>query len=298
MSSPSKNNIPDYVSNVFGDGGILSEAEAKQIENILTSADQFNYPTSNLDKNWENLKAKVTETKVRSIQKSSVVPFIIRWSIAAVLVLSIALGLWKYNSKSEPTQFVYSTGMEIKKVSLPDGSIVTLNSFSKIITNDLKEDEREVSLTGEAYFEVNHNNTPFVVKTKRGDIRVTGTKFNVRSRVELPFQVALAEGQVIFSSDKGKIVLKPGDVITSKNESTFIKSSINESTLSWIESKLVFNNETLSFIITSLESQYNIKFDYDEKLKNEKLTLTFDHLSASQAAELLSRTLNSKVSIK
>ena len=64
------------------------------------------------------------------------------------------------------------------------------------------------------------------------------------------------------------------------------------------DSKLIFENEELYKIILALEAQYNITFEYDRKLKGEKLTLTFNQLSANQAAELLSKTLNSKVMVK
>lgn len=298
MSNHSKNIIPDYIAKAFGDEGLLLESEAKDIETILSHSDQFQYPSANTDINWNQLKAKLDDSKPNVIVKPRVVPLFFKWSVAAILVLSISLGLWNYNTKSKSSQFVYTSGKDIKKISLPDGSIVTLNSFSKIITNDLKSDGREVSLVGEAYFEVNHNQTPFLVKTQKGIVKVTGTKFNVRNRDDLPFQVALTEGQIVFSSERGKIILKPGDLITSNGDTKFIKSSVNESTLGWIESKLIFDNETLANIIAALESQYNTKFEYDEKLKDEKLSLTFDQLSASQAAELLSRTLNSKVSTK
>jgi len=145
---------------------------------------------------------------------------------------------------------------------------------------------------------VSNNETPFIVKTERGDINVTGTKFSVKNRLNLPLEVALAEGQVIFKTSKKKITLKPGEIITAKDINTLYKSASDIATYSWIDSKLVFENEVLSTIILDLENQYNVKFEYNAALKNERLTLTFDHLNAAQAAELLSRTLNSKVSIQ
>ncbi len=298
MNNFSQNKIPNFISNSFAKEGVLSESESKKIEEILNLSNQFQYPTANTHKSWLELKSQLGETKEESIKKATIVPLITRWAIAAVMVISIAFGLWKYNSRSMQNEFVYTSGKELKKFNLPDGSIITLNSFSKLITNDLSSDEREVKLIGEAFFEVNHNDKPFLVKTDRGLIHVTGTKFNVRNRVNLPFQIALAEGHVTFTSPKGKLALIPGEVITSKNESVFVKSSIKSATLSWLDSKLMFENETLLVIINTLENQYNIKFDYDKQLNDEKLTLTFDHLSASQAAELLSRTLNTKVDIK
>ena len=298
MSNSFQHNIPDYITKALGDGGVLSDNDNVKIQEILNVSEGFAYPESKVSNNWVKLKAEIEGLPVAEQRKVSMVPMIIRWSVAAMLVVAVSLSIWKFNSGNSKSEFVYSTDKDLKVLNLADGSKITLNSFSKLITNDLSTDAREVVLIGEAFFEVSHNETPFIVKTERGNINVTGTKFSVKNRLNMPLQVALAEGQVIFKSDKKTITLKPGEIITAKDKNTIFKSATSIATYSWIDSKLVFENEVLSTIITSLENQYNVKFDYDTSLKNERLTLTFDHLSATQAAELLSRTLNSKVNIQ
>jgi len=298
VSESFKHNIPDYIAKALGDGGVLSENDGIKIQEILNSSDAFAYPESKVNTNWVKLKAEIQDLPTKETRQVSIVPMFIRWSVAAMLVIAVSLSIWKFNSGSAKSEFVYSTDKDLKIFNLEDGSKITLNSFSKLTTNDLSSDSREVVLIGEALFEVSHNEKPFVVKTDRGNINVTGTKFSVKNRLNMPLQVALAEGQVIFKSDKKKITLKPGEIITAKDKNTIIKSTTSIATFSWIDSKLVFENEVLSTIITTLENQYNVKFDYDASLKNERLTLTFDHLTALQAAELLSRTLNSKVNIQ
>lgn len=67
---------------------------------------------------------------------------------------------------------------------LPDGSKVWLNASSKIVYhNSLWSSDRQIDLSGEAYFEVSHDkHAPFIVNSKQIKTCVLGTKFNVRAR--------------------------------------------------------------------------------------------------------------------
>jgi len=291
-------NIPEYIAKALGDEAVLSEIDETKIQEILKTTDAFVYPESKVAHNWVKFKAEIQQSVSAEKRQVSIVPMIIRWTVAAMLVIAVTFSIWKFNSSGSKSEFVYATDKDLKVYNLEDGSKITLNSFSKIVTNDLNSDSREVVLIGEAFFEVSHNEKPFIVKTERGNINVTGTKFSIKNRLNMPLQVVLAEGQVVFKSGNKSIILKPGEIITAKDDHIIYKSAASNVAYSWIDSKLVFENEVLSTIILTLENQYNTKFDYDASLKNERLTLTFDHLSASQAAELLSRTLNSKVNIK
>ena len=69
---------------------------------------------------------------------------------------------------------------------LPDGSKVWLNASSKIVYhNSLWSSDRQIDLSGEAYFEVSHDkHAPFIVNSKQIKTCVLGTKFNVRAREE------------------------------------------------------------------------------------------------------------------
>ena len=61
---------------------------------------------------------------------------------------------------------------------------------------------------------------------------------------------------------------------------------------------MVFEDKTLKEIIENLESEYNVSFEYNELIANEKLTITFENLTAIQSAELLSKTLNTTLKVK
>lgn len=302
MSEHSKYQFPDFIAQELGKEGVLSDGDLQIIHDIYQKAENFTYPATQTEANWlkvkERLNLPVMNEELKVVKKPLVYSFM-RWAVAAVLVLAVAFGVYRFSKESNRYMpMAQSTDGVMKKVSLPDGSVVTLNTFSNISTNDFDADERIVDLTGEAYFEVLHSNKPFIVHTSKGNIKVLGTKFNVRNRKDRPLQVALSSGSVVLSTSTGLYKIKPGEVLTEGTGNTLTKTLISPSTLGWLEDKLVFENETLANIVSALESQYNFTLIYDSNLKSEKLTVTFHKLTAQQAVDLLSKTLNSKVIVK
>lgn len=124
------------------------------------------------------------------------------------------------------TEFV-ETGQKPKVIDLPDGSYVLLNSYSSVSYSSDFED-RIINLSGEAFFDVQAGDSPFVVKTELGDVKVLGTGFNVKSN-EDELQVEVDEGTVEVASGectdkirKGeRAVLKKGKDVFEKGKAEF-----------------------------------------------------------------------------
>ncbi len=302
MSDQNKYPFPDFIANGLAEGGDLSEKDIKTVESILAKSSGYAYPDARTNANWAKLQSRITTDTIIPITQAPKRTFpILKWAVAAVIVMGIAVGLWRYNLP-EPIQMVaYASDNTAKEVQLPDGSVIKMNKQSTIQHNDFNSDERIVELTGEAYFSIVHNGKPFTVKTSQGTVTVLGTEFNIkdRNKERACFEVALAKGKIAFAPNGGKpFEMKPGDVIKKIKGGSFELNKIQANTLGWLEQKLIFENESLENIIKALEEQYSVKFSFDENLKNEKLTLTFSQLTAEQAADLLSKTLKSKVIIK
>lgn len=302
MSDPAPYHLPEFILNELKNSPEITENDLTEMSHIYARSADFTYPSANTEANWQKVKARMISTETAPLltySKRTYLSVIFRWSVAAMLVLTLSIGLFRYyNSGSKGQPVAFSTAEKHQKILLMDGTEVILNSYSAITSDAFSEHNRTLILKGEAYFKVVHNDYPFTVVTESGCIHVLGTKFNVKNRKNMPFQVALSSGRISLTTDKGEIILTPGDVITRTPEGLYVKSALNTNSLGWLEDKLVFENESLANIIVALESQYNVKLIYDEKLKSEKLTLTFHQLNATQAAELLSKTLNSKVVVK
>ena len=150
------------------------------------------------------------------------------------------------------------------RVLLADGTEVWLNANSTLrYPERFNLKQREVELQGEAFFEVEKNKEkPFVVKTSKMDIQVTGTKFNVSAyEAEAYFVTSLVEGAVSVScaNDWNRTFsLRPQQQIIVSDSSSEVALFENTDFLSWREGVFVFDDMLLTDIIKKLELFYDV----------------------------------------
>lgn len=194
---------------------------------------------------------------------------------AAILLIMLNIGWWGarfyYGEPiaSEKQIFqVAANQLSNSVVTLPDQTLVYLRNGSNLQYNSgFNKGHREVSLDGEAYFEVARNETtPFLVKTEKAKIKVLGTKFNVLAeKGAAVYQTTLVEGKVEFETGLGeKYTLQPDQMIefhTEKNTAQ-IKQVNTELYTAWKDGKIIFRDETLGEITNKLEPIYHVKFIY------------------------------------
>ncbi|GAO43690.1 FecR family protein [Flavihumibacter petaseus] len=187
------------------------------------------------------------------------------WWAAAMFVLLAGAGLFISKMKHQPVQSGIAAGYgELLEHELPDGSMVTLNANSRIHISEGFENkkEREVWLTGEAFFHVKKttDHKRFVVHTDRFDIVVTGTQFNVVNRGDKT-NVLLTEGSVFLKMQDGReLKMVPGDFVelTGANDPSR-KHVAAEKVLAWKDRKLVFENTPLHEAVQQIMDQYGVK---------------------------------------
>lgn len=235
---------------------------------------------------------------------------------SAILALVLTWPLFKKN-KSVPdnklaiaTTGTYTESRSI--MTLPDGSVVHLNAKSKVSYGEgFGKTTREVFLTGEAYFEVTHNEQlPFIVHTGEADIKVLGTRFNVRNYAnEHRMEAALLTGSIeltLHTDTQHKIILKPSDkIVVKKNadgdtamtsydqvkkvERTSIK--VQDSVIvetSWLDDKMAFYDKPLSEIALDLERQFDVHIEFKNKaVSGYKYTGVYDEDSAVEILKIL-----------
>lgn len=186
------------------------------------------------------------------------------------------------------------------KVVLPDGSIVWLNSDSKIIYPDnFAKDKREVEISGEAYFEVTKDTTrPMIVRTAKGfAIQVLGTTFSVKSyENDLESKTILYKGSIRLitnsKKDREEVVLnmKPNDCAIITGDGTTTLSQIDKTNdIAWLKGEIVFENTPMSEVLKVIERWYGKNFDVkDSSLYNYKLNATFKSESLIQILDIIS----------
>ncbi|MFC0773230.1 FecR family protein [Terrimonas alba] len=226
-------------------------------------------------------------------------PQLLRWVAAAIILVTVGLGLYKYFQPGKPV--IETSYAEIRKESLPDGSQVTLNANSEITYGRSwgKGNDREVWVKGEAFFQV--EKTPqksrFVVHTGHFDIIVTGTEFNVVNRNEKT-NVLLREGSVLIRTSNGtETVMKPGDYVEFANDRLQQKPAKDIQVLAWKDRKFIFEKTPIKEVGASIRDLYgmNVRFENDAIatdsisgiLPNDNLDIFLQSLETAQNYEII-----------
>jgi hypothetical protein len=158
------------------------------------------------------------------------------------------------------------------KLILPDGTDVWLNAASSItFPTAFTGKERNVSITGEAYFEVVHNaKQPFHVKVKTMNIEVLGTHFNVNGYGDEPYiKTTLLEGRVKINDHGKTVLLKPSEQASvsqvSEGSITVTTPNIDE-VMAWKNGRFSYNNTDLKTIMRQIMRWYNVDVEYKDNI--------------------------------
>ncbi len=245
---------------------------------------------------YKRIKESVLMDKQQTAQRKIVV-FTWALRVAAVLVVALLVSNILFfqrsvNNQIDQTLQTISAPYGAKtNFTLPDGSLVWLNSGSTLSYPSRFSNNRMVKLLGEAFFEVEKNNMPFIVSTDYGDVKVKGTSFNVKAFVDdHVFETTLEEGVVTFKSKNApnEVTLKPGEQVAKTETGFLIQTVETKYFTSWKEGKLLFNKEPFPGFIKKLERWYNVKIEYhDPKLDELWYTGTIEMESISEVMELI-----------
>ena len=188
---------------------------------------------------------------------------LVRYAVAAG-VAAVALGLGLFSGLNYPATYTaaFSTALgERRHVALPDGSVIDLNSRSRVQVR-YEKDRRGIELTeGEAMFSVEHDSSrPFVVEAGSGKVTVTGTRFDVRRDLN-ETRVAVEQGTVKVQGQGPDAVSLTAGLGTQINAQGQVAAAyaVNPAELTaWRSGKLVFNNASLSEVAAEV-SRYRDK---------------------------------------
>jgi ferric-dicitrate binding protein FerR (iron transport regulator) len=178
-------------------------------------------------------------------------------------------------------------------ITLADGTEVWLNAASSIrYPTAFKGTERQVELTGEAYFEVARNShQPFYVKSSAQTVQVLGTHFNVHTyNNESAIRTTLLEGSIKVSSASGKsVLLKPGQQSTIINNNISVKEDADtEEAIAWKDGKFKFDDTDLRTVMLQLERWYDIEVKYEGTMNNLRFSGgTFMNKNLSEVLKVL-----------
>lgn len=179
------------------------------------------------------------------------------------------------------------------QIVLPDGTRVWLNAESSLyFPAEFTGKERNVKLTGEAYFEVARNaQAPFIVNVADVNVEVLGTHFNVMAYAdENSIKTSLFEGAVKIKDN----LLRPGQQMHVYKDGRFnvITDPFMEDAIAWKEGLFVFNNDELDNIMRRLSRWYDVEVNFStDKIKNKEFTGQISrHEKLSEVLKMLELT--------
>lgn len=193
-------------------------------------------------------------------------------------------GLLAYNSQGKSTEVLYNTlstprGRQFQ-LALPDGSHVWLNAASSIkFPTAFTERNREVTISGEVYFEVKKDAAkPFRVLTNGTQVEVLGTHFNVNAyKDEDAVKTTLVEGKVrIGNAHQGSaatgnvhpVILMPGQQAQVKESRIDVVTNADiAATLAWKNGLIVFSSADIKEVLRQVSRWYDVDIEYKSDIK-------------------------------
>lgn len=222
----------------------------------------------------DNKEKKISESGSKSV---TFFPFrrIMEYAAAAIVSFAVFEGIhycMEPKEKAEEYFIVETSNGERSKVVLADGTLVWLNSGSTLkYGSHFNDRNREVELSGEAYFEVTRQpgEIPFRVKTQNYDVVVKGTKFNVTSYDEdSEVTTTLLEGKIDVQYGNNSIPVLPGEEVLLDKVSGEIRhySTDASQSNSWINGDLRFDSISLLELSKRLSRKYDVDIVLDDNL--------------------------------
>lgn len=159
-------------------------------------------------------------------------------------------------------------------LTFSDGTKIWINSGSKILYPQIFEkDKREIYVDGEVFIEAaKDRNRPLIVHTKKMDVQVLGTSFNVRAyRKQQLTSVTLVTGKVEVQTNKdNKIVLSPNQLLEYSCGKTKVSNVDVYDYTCWKDGVMKFNGTPLKVILSQLSQYYDVVFVFDTDMPNIK----------------------------
>jgi transmembrane sensor len=203
-------------------------------------------------------------------------------------VTSVKEKLLYYNTITTPKGGLY-------QVILPDGTKVWLNAASSLkYPVQFAAQERRVTLTGEAYFEVSKRKAqPFIVSTDQQTVKVLGTHFNINSYPDhRQTSTTLLEGRVSVSAlarPLSQKILEPGQQAQLKGTEITLAEVNIEAVMAWKRNLFSFNEADLKTIMMEFSRWYDVPVYFEGTMPEQRFTGEISkNIKASEFLEILS----------
>lgn len=264
------------------------------------------------EKVWERISVSVQQ--IETTKKKAIFSIPVWARVAAAVTIIVGIGLLFRVMNGEKLITITTTAGQLKTITLPDHSKVTLNGNSSLSYQSGWSDDvpREVWIKGEGYFDVQHINKDtlhiqpaerFVVHCGDVNIEVLGTSFNVKNRGGKT-NVALLTGKIkidnVVSNNKAnaQVLLSPGDYVEYSGKELLVSKKLAKPAqlVSWTSDEISFSNPTLKEIAETLENRFGYTISTaDASLLTQKIEGEITVTNVADLLDVVTTTLNIKI---
>jgi transmembrane sensor len=260
---------------------------------------------------WQRITQSIKQSDALQTKRIFRIPVFMR--VAAAIIIVAGLAFWYSNLNADKAYTIATTAGQIKTITLPDNSKVTLNGNSTLSYKGGWDDKepREVWIKGEGYFDVRHLNKDslhinpsdrFIVHCGDVNIEVLGTTFNVKAHSGKT-NVALLTGKIRIdnvdnASNSKTLTLAPGDYVEYTGKKLLVNKKLIKPTqvTAWTSDEISFTDATLKEITETLRD----RFGYTVMTEDSKLLdlIIEGDITVNDVADLLdvvTTTLNIKI---
>ncbi|MCH2234823.1 MAG: FecR family protein [Crocinitomicaceae bacterium] len=247
------------------------------------------------DKAWKKVNEEISDDKVVKLAPRKNRTWI---GIAAAVIILVGLSIFFRPGGDDSISMTnLQAKNELLETELPDGSLIALNTNSIIsYPENFEGNERRVELKGEAFFDVERDETkPFIIDLPNDfEVRVLGTSFNIKAdESETTTEVFVASGKVEVSTKNDKVYLEKNEkaiIDNSTGKITKVEANTSNTDLFWKNRILDFNGEMITEVCSVLTEVYEkeVRWECGENLP---LNASFKDENLESILEVISATL-------
>lgn len=232
---------------------------------------------------WHNLLLS-TDSSLRKDRKS--IPLILKVAAGIILLLSSIL-IFRTSHKT------YKTSLnEISTFNMEDGTVITLNTSGKLDYDRFSTKRREVSLNGEAFFQVRKDTIhPFIINTPHGSVKVLGTSFNVKTTKKETI-TSVHSGSVRLQSKKGFLVLGKQETGMIDQEGHLLSGDFDPNMYSWHSHELTLHEQSMEATCKLLSELFGVAIEVSEEAKECEISAKVVYETMEDLLDIISLTLN------
>jgi ferric-dicitrate binding protein FerR (iron transport regulator) len=275
----------------------LKKKDEKKYQALLY---KIHYEINLKHRNDEDSKVSILSRVTTWLSQAAAILFIPLLGVVFYMLSNSNFQMNKYTDLAVDSLEIIAPIGSRTVVQLSDGTEVNLNYGSKIKYPRNFGNTREITLSGEGFFDVAHNpDKPFIVKTGELNVKALGTKFNISAYPgDDIIETTLVEGKVVIEKTiQGRKNQSVGTMVPGQHVAYHLNSgkvtSINGSIdkyIAWKDGKLVFDNEPITEITEKLGRMFNVDFEVADNAKDFSYTVTFFNDPLDLILDLMTET--------